>query len=164
MGGIRAGCRRLQLGNFISTHSKFVCICVLKVGLYSVLMLGFLFISSQGSELVTLIRYQVKIKPYGLQDFCLVVQQIFLSAQWSLFGATGPRLQAGSCDMVSHFSSQPSSPQTLSTPEAGACFCIPHLLEVGGLQPISPSCGVPVRLHYCFSQHWELYTLCPPLF
>lgn len=58
-----------------------LCVCVLRVGLYSVLMgtdtLGFWFIPSKGTELVTLIRHSVKIKPHSWQDFCLVVQQIF---------------------------------------------------------------------------------------
>lgn len=50
--------------------SKFEC---WRVGLWSVLVLRFSFIPSYGSEVVPLIRYQVKIKLDGLQDFCLVV-------------------------------------------------------------------------------------------
>lgn len=70
--------------------SKFEC-CELGC---AVLILGFSFVPSYGSEVVTLIRHQVKIKLDGLQDFCVVVRQVFLSAQWPLFDTAGPWLQS----------------------------------------------------------------------
>lgn len=94
MGRIGAGC-----GHLFHLHALCLLgptplnVCTKGWVVCSILMLGFWFISSSGSELVTLIWYQVKIKPYSLQDFCLVVQQLFLSAQWALFGAAGPWLQ-----------------------------------------------------------------------
>lgn len=92
---------------------------VWRLGLCSVLMLRFWFISSYGSGLVTLTRHQVEIKPHGLQNFCLVVQQIFSSTQWPLFGAVGPWLQSWLLRWLLIFSSQPSSPQTLTPSETG---------------------------------------------
>ena len=43
-------------------------------------------------------------------------------------------------------------------------FSKEHAFQMGGLQPIFSSCGVPLKLHYCASQYWELYTTCHALF
>lgn len=104
----------------------------------------------------------------------MVVQQIVLCAQWPLFGAAGPRLQS----WLLGYGFQSLWP-TVLTPYLirirswnregkGACLHLPlsreNTLQMSGLQPISPSFKVPLRLHYCFYQHWGLYTPYRPYF